>query len=111
MPELLSWLTEWRTERAIGHFFSVVSPQPTYMNPGILGPGVFDKDFEKILQLMPLGINQDYMAGIFQSFQNSQRNPTEMLKLKTFLDEKDRRRNTNWKKTFPWLTKELENVV
>jgi hypothetical protein len=111
MPELLSWLAEWRTQRDIGHFFSVVSPQPTYMNPGILGPGVFDNDFEKILQLMPSGINQDYMAGIFQSFQNSQRNPTEMLKLKTFLDEKDRRRNTNWKKTFPWLTKELENVV
>ena len=111
MPELLTWLAEWRNQRTIGHFFSAVTPQPTYMDPGILGPGVFDQDFEKILQLMPAGINQDYMAGIFQSFQNSQRNPEEMLKLKTFLDEKDRRRKTNWKNTFPWLEKELEHVV
>jgi hypothetical protein len=28
-----------------------------------------------------------------------------------FLDEIDRRRNLDWRSTFPWLMKELENVV
>ena len=111
MPELLTWLQQWRETRPIGHFFSEVSPQPLYMEPGILGPGVFDNDFKKILELIPEGTSREYMSGIFQSFQNKQKNPKEMLKLKTFLDEKDRRRNTSWKETFPWLAKELEHVV
>ena len=36
---------------------------------------------------------------------------SELLKLKTFLNETDRRRRTNWAEVFPWLVKELEHVV
>ena len=111
MPELITWLNQWRQQRPIGHFFSVVTPQPSYLNPTILGPGVFDQDFEKVLDLMPLGTSRDYMQGIALSIQNSQQNPKEMLKLKTFLDEKDRRRGTNWYDLFPWLAKEIAHVV
>jgi pyruvate-formate lyase-activating enzyme len=111
MPKLMNWLAAWRETRPIGHFFSVVSPQPSYMDPAILGPGVFDSDFETVLAQMPDGVSKQYMAGIFASIQNTKKNPVEMLKLKTFLNEKDRRRGTNWKQLFPWLAKELEHVV
>ena len=30
-------------------------------------------------------------------------NPENIAKLKQYLSELDRRRNTNWKLTFPWL--------
>jgi len=36
---------------------------------------------------------------------------TEQQNLKTYLNEIDRRRNTNWRETFPWLTGVLDNVV
>lgn len=111
MPELLTWLVNWRTQRPIGHYFSTVSPQPSYMDPGILGPEIFEKDFEKILKLIEPGISYDYMTGIWKTIQVGQKNTQELIKLQIFLDEKDRRRNTNWRSVFPWLEKELQHVV
>jgi hypothetical protein len=51
------------------------------------------------------------MKGLQLEFNSHQRDKVELLKLKTFLTEIDRRRNLDWQKTFPWLVKELENVV
>jgi hypothetical protein len=31
--------------------------------------------------------------------------------LVNYLNENDRRRDSNWRETFPWLAKELNNVV
>jgi hypothetical protein len=111
MPKLLEYLAAWRKHRKVGHSFSLVAPQPSYLHPQILGAGVFDSDFDTILNLMPRDISWDYMNGIAQLISNSVRDDQEILKLRTFLDEKDRRRKTNWKQTFPWLNKELEHVV
>ena len=51
------------------------------------------------------------MLGLQTEFNSHQRDGAELLKLKTFLNEIDRRRQLDWSKTFPWLIKELENVV
>jgi hypothetical protein len=56
-------------------------------------------------------ITRDYMAGIANFVINSQRDPVEITKLFTFLDEKDRRRNTNWIEHFPWLERYKQYVV
>lgn len=111
MPTLLKKLEQWREQRPIGQFFSVVTPHPTYLFPTILGPNVFKKDFDEILSLMPNDDSYKYMSGIETSIADSEADPAEMSKLKTYLDEIDRRRNTNWRELFPWLEKELENVV
>jgi organic radical activating enzyme len=116
MPDLLSKLKSWRNQRPVGHFFSEVSPQPSYLMPHILGPGLFDQDFERIISLMPKDTKQDrisvsYMSGIRDHIENNKPNSQEKLKLRVFLDEKDRRRNTNWRQVFPWLTKEIDHVV
>jgi hypothetical protein len=84
--------------------------------PGIFGSGFFDKDFESILEEMPNDTWQhtnarNMMLGLQSEFNSHQRNSTELSKLHTFLNEIDRRRNLNWKTTFPWLVKELEHVV
>lgn len=116
MPELLSKLQEWRKIRTVGHFFSAVSPGPSYMIPTIMGKDVFKLDFEKILSKMPDNTQQykiakEYMQGIINEVNQSQTNIVEISKLKTYLDEKDRRRGTSWQTVFPWLAKELEYVV
>lgn len=110
MPEFLEKLTAWRKQKNIGHFFSVASPGPSYMIPKIFGPGEFDKDFENILQLMPVDTNEqrnakEYMEGIAHEYLSSVPNTEEIQKLIIFLNEKDRRRNTNWRELFPWLEK------
>jgi hypothetical protein len=110
MPALLNKLQNWQQDRPVGHYFSAVSPQPTYLAPSILG-NVFDKDFDIILSLMPKTSNKNYMQGIAQETKTSQRNEQEIQKLQIYLDENDRRRGTNWKQTFPWLLKEITNVV
>lgn len=116
MPQLLIKLASWRQSHQIGHFFSVVSPGPHYLMPSIMGGTVFAKDFEHIMSLMPNASDQDsraidYMYGISNHIQNSQPDSTAKSDLKLFLDEKDRRRNRNWRQTFPWLIKELDYVV
>lgn len=108
MPELLELLAEWRKIRKVCHFFSGVTPEPTFLKPEILGPGVFDEDFKKILSLMPNTTEEEnnavsYMTGIWQSIEKSAMDLTEMQNMFAYLNEKDRRRNTNWREVFPWL--------
>jgi MoaA/NifB/PqqE/SkfB family radical SAM enzyme len=111
MPELLTKLNKWREQRPVGQFFSVVTPQPTYLHPNILGSDIFKHDFKEILNLMPDSINYTYMEGIANDYSKSSLDAVEVSKLRTYLNEIDRRRNTTWQNVFPWLAKELEHVV
>lgn len=106
MPELIERLHNWSKKKQIGHYFGVAAPGPSYFVPKIFGPGEFDKDFEKIIQLMSdSGVALEYMRGIQHEYLNSTADPVEIKKLIVFLNEKDRRRNTNWRELFPWLEK------
>jgi hypothetical protein len=116
MPELLTKLAEWNQIRPVGHYFSVTEPGPSYLRPNIFGPGVFDKDFDLILSIMPNNTDQDksavkYMSGIANQIENSTINTVEINKLFVFLNENDRRRNSNWKTLFPWLVEFEQRVV
>ena len=46
-----------------------------------------------------------YMQGIFKQILAATQNINEIRNLIIFLNEKDRRRKTNWRQTFPWLIK------
>ena len=116
MPELLAKLSSWRSIHPVGHYFSAVSPQPRYLMPHIMGKEIFQKDFDCILNLMPTDTQQDqtslnYMQAIRDQIANSQPDLQSKADLKLFLDEKDRRRGNSWRKTFPWLLKEIDHVV
>jgi len=116
MPELLKRLARWREQRKIGHFFSAADPAPDYFKTNVLDGDIFATDIKNIMSLMPDNTEQnrlakEYMQGILMPIRNSKSNQNEMRNLKIFLNEKDRRRNTNWMETFPWLVKELEHVV
>jgi hypothetical protein len=116
MPALLLKLTEWNKIRTVRQELGTPSPGPSYMKAGIFGGEFWKTDFDKILSLMPTETDQHkitkkYMEGLVQEIFNNKRDDSEILKLITFLNEKDRRRGTNWKELFPWLEKELDHVV
>jgi organic radical activating enzyme len=115
MPELIDYVNQQRKDRTIGHYF-MACVNISHLYPGIFGAGFFDKDFERILAVMPNDTWQhkqayNMMQGLQSEFNVHSRNNQELLKLRIFLDEIDRRRNLDWKQTFPWLVKELTNVV
>jgi hypothetical protein len=116
MPELLIQLKQWKQQRHVGHWFSAVSPGPSYMKPDIFGHAEFAQDAETIIKLMPSESAEDlnaleYMKGIFSQILSAEINQQEIAKLITYLDEKDRRRGTDWETLFPWLKEYKKYVV
>lgn len=115
MPELLRRLHTWRQHRHIGHWFSEVDVEPDYLKPYILGGEVFTQDFAEILSLMPRDSEEDtnafqHMQGIYQHISSHDLHRDLAQDLYVYLNEKDRRRGTNWRETFPWLGS-FEHVV
>jgi hypothetical protein len=109
LPELLELMASWTKNRKIEHYFQTTI-YPSYMHPMILGAEEFVEDFKNILNLMEIdtwrgGYAKTYMQGVIADIQNSVYNKEETLKLITYLDELDRRRNTKWRELFPWLIK------
>ena len=116
VPALLQYINNFRPTREIGHYFSTTNMTHNFLHPEIFGSQYFNSDFEEILSNMPTDTWQQkeankYMRGIQSQLNSSTRNQLAINQLGTFLTEIDRRRNLNWKNTFPWLVKELDNVV
>ena len=73
---------------------------------------VFAQDFDRALALKPDATPEElaskqYLRGIAQQSAHRGPNVDEITKLFYFLNEIDRRRNTNWPTTFPWLVNEF----
>jgi hypothetical protein len=112
MADLIAYINTQRADREIGHHL-ISANEPSYMNPDILDRDFFDPYFAQVLEAMPADTWQQqqartYMQGVRQQIAAAEKNPAEINKLRTYLDELDRRRNTNWRKTFPWLTGVLD---
>jgi hypothetical protein len=112
VPVLLEKLARWRKTNKIPMTISGVTPAPSWLMLNVFGPELFAEDFKHILDLLPTTtedekINFQYIQGL-QKFSNEPRKENEIIKLHTFLEEKDRRRGTDWKKVFPWLIPEFE---
>ena len=114
LPDLVSQINEWRKIRSVHHYFNSVN-SPSYMFIDIFGD-LFVEDFEKTLCMMPQD-DQDqsnthgYLQGIAKQSAANPVNQFEVQKLKTFLDEMDRRRNTDWRKVFPWLDPVFKQIL
>ena len=79
-----------------------------YLHPMIFGSGFWQQDIESILDTMSTENENDknlkkYMEGICNHINTSPKNQSLIEDLKIFLDEIDRRRNLDWRKTFPYL--------
>jgi len=111
LPDLIERINEWNARRSRWNpinfsFMSVMTPPE--MVPDIFGSGVFDQDFERILEAMPRNSaaelsSLEHMQGIVRQIQAGPRDVSRINDLKVYLTEIDRRRGTNWRELFPWL--------
>lgn len=116
MPELIIKLKSWRQDRPVGHFFSGAYPVEDYLKLDVLGEEPFAQDIDRILSCMPRDEDQDieaynYMNSILSQAKNTQLDVGRTQDMITYLNEKDRRRGTNWRNVFPWLSEIEKNVV
>jgi hypothetical protein len=110
LPDLLKKIQHWNQTRQVYHYQNSVNG-PDYMFIDIFG-NIFEKDFDRALALKPEQTpeqisSKQYLAGIAQQSASGVPNLAMIKKLYNFLNEMDRRRNTNWRDTFPWLIAEF----
>ena len=109
--DLVERLRDWnngRNERTQIHYSFMTTTFPLVLDPAIFGAGVFDQDFEELLTIMPERTHhersaREHMAGIAKQVANTPRDTDKIQGLIEYLDEIDRRRDTNWRELFPWL--------
>ena len=118
LPALIEKINYWNSMRGpeiknidnvvgepIYHSFNTTN---TYDDLYIFGKNIFDHDFDKILQLMPVDneihrATKLQMQSIASTLKKSTIDYAKIKELKNYLTLLDQRRKTNWKETFPWL--------
>lgn len=116
VPDLLQYINQHRQTRPIHHHFGTPVTPHDFLHPAIFGSGYFDSVFDQILEAMPTDTDQqrtacDYMLGIQSQINAGNRNQLAIDRLAVYLDEIDRRRGLDWRRTFTWLAKEIKHVV
>jgi len=102
LDQLIERINHWNQTRTIYHYFNSVSA-PSYMFIDIFGD-LFREDFDRCLAVFNnRPETRRYLQGIADQSCAHGINTKQIRMLKTVLDELDRRRNTDWRQTFPWL--------
>lgn len=115
MPALIKKWSEWNQTRPVG-LYSLRVFNPSFLSPEVLPYRINQSAINEVLSLMPEETWLDKwckerLAGAVEVMENSpEGNPELMKDLRVYLDELDRRRSTNWRKTFPWLQSTLDNL-
>lgn len=115
LPDLIEKIAVWNQKRPVYHYFNSVN-NPSYLFIDIFGD-LFQCDFQKAIDLYSFACSTDqqqvidYLRGIASESSSKGINKTEILKLNTFLDEMDRRRNTDWRTVFSWLVDPIESIL
>ena len=118
MPALLEKINYWNSNQTavikgrervriaepILHSFNTSGRQEDPYNFG----NYFDADMLRILALMPNTTEDQQrqrlaMSGIAKRLSSTEPNMSTITELKTYLDQLDQRRQTNWQTHFPWL--------
>lgn len=109
MPDLIEKISHYSKNKHIGHYFQFYTGPHMFQHPKNYKYKCWEQDFVKIFDALPKNTPEQLeviprMQGIQAQLQQStQNNIEEIKKLHIFLDELDRRRNTNWRSVFPYL--------
>jgi hypothetical protein len=115
LPALVTKINEWNRLRPADAEPIIFSYALTgqHDDPKRFGSGFFDNDLKLALALLDKKSTID--IGVYEALESiSQlinKNPmdiTKVNKLKTYLDQLDSRRKTNWRITFPWLDQDFK---
>jgi hypothetical protein len=108
-PALVRKVIEWNKHRYVSVNYNRCH-DPKFFDPKIMPEGFYDdtiQELQELNQIMYQGKNSSYMDYVNTIFKEINETPAdyEAIKmLKWRLTELDKRRGTNWKETFPWLT-------
>jgi hypothetical protein len=114
LPDLMQRINDWKMQRPVYHYFNSVN-WPSFMFIDIFGD-LFQEDFDRCLSLIDQSDPEqrkthDYLDGIARQSRSRGTDRSQIIQLHTFIEEMDRRRGTNWKKTFPWLVDDILQQV
>jgi len=116
MPELIEKVNYYSkiNNRHIGHYFQLVSYYD-FQHPRQFGKDFWQDDFERIFSVMQHNTDMEKeailrMEGQWAVLKNSELDLGMVDKLHKYLDELDRRRNTNWRAVFPYLDINTKNT-
>jgi len=107
IPDLMKIVKKYKKiNTKISTHFSMVVGRP-WMHPNIFGKEFWKNDLKNILNEMPEDnernmIAKKYMEGSFNQIPIDA-DRKQITALKFFLDTLDKRRNTNWRKVYPYL--------
>jgi hypothetical protein len=108
MPALIEKINEYSQHRHIGHYFMFVDGYK-FQHPDIFDYSLWADDFDRIFATMRNNTAEDKetilrMVGLQKRLQDTCKQDSDNIsKLHAYLDELDRRRNTNWRNLFPYL--------
>lgn len=106
MPELMKKINYYKQQKPIGQYFEFYVGSDQFHHPKNFAWETWANDFKRIHELVSSEDQdlQDRLYGIQQQLSKvTTHNFVEIKRLHTYLDELDRRRNTNWRTIFPYL--------
>ena len=112
MPDLVRRINEWSKKRIV--YWSMMKAGDAgrpYLNPTIFGKEILDIGINESISLFDTQkdkIKEIYLRnlkGIANECKETAPDLVQQNLLKIYLDELDRRRNTDWRKTFPTINK------
>ena len=115
LPALITKINEWNQSRPVDAEPIIFSYALTGQkdDPRHFGTGFFNDDFNLALSLLDKKSTID--IGVYEALESMKKlinknpmNITKVNELKTYLDQLDTRRKTNWRTTFPWLDRDFE---
>jgi organic radical activating enzyme len=115
MPALYDKIEEWRKIGKVYWYPNLVTPKDTHaLRANIFNPSVWKDSLSNLYNRLPGGTfdndaTKKIIHGIMAYLDTGSDNLLEQDTLRNTLTELDRRRGTNWKKTFNWL--DTDNVV
>lgn len=103
------WL-EWKKHKDIFWTIHDVMPESSCLNLSHYDPTLYESQLQKVVDLIDDQSSKNLLMGVLTKSKNLPDNKEKLLTLKKFLNEVDHRRHSDWRTTFPWLTKTLDSV-
>ena len=109
MPALIKKIAQYSKTKHIGHYFQFYTGPQMFQHPQTYSYDMWESVFEEIFAVMPTDTEHQReaiprMEGLQKQLQLQKlHNYKDIRKLHVYLDELDRRRNTNWRTLFPYL--------
>jgi sulfatase maturation enzyme AslB (radical SAM superfamily) len=107
--ELLRKIIEWNKIKQIQVNYNKCI-NPLMFDPHHMPKGTYTEHFAELLKLNEQvfphsghGSYREYVAGIFSEIEETDSDPGQILDLALFLGRLDKKRNTNWRTSFPWF--------